>query len=90
MKKKQLRNSFYAIFNTTFYLFLYFTVFIIPQRVILAIMGFWVITVSYTIRQSLSFAITEMVVKHHSESNEDTCNVDRDPEDPNKVHMIYI
>lgn len=37
-------------------------------------MGFWVITVAYTIRQSLSFAITEMVVKHESDIAESVCN----------------
>lgn len=52
------------------------TVFFIPQRVVLGIMGFWVITVAYTIRQSLSFAITEMVAKHESEVAKSVCNDD--------------
>ncbi|KAM7352154.1 uncharacterized protein ACRADG_004794 [Cochliomyia hominivorax] len=45
-----------------------FADFLIPQRVILAIMGFLAILNAYTMRISLSIAITELVVKkNHSE-----------------------
>ncbi|XP_041776798.1 putative inorganic phosphate cotransporter isoform X3 [Anopheles merus] len=52
--------------------------FIIPQRVILAIMGFLAIMNAYTMRISLSIAITEMVNKSHGATEEDggVCPID--------------
>lgn len=45
--------------------------FVIPQRVILAIMGFLAIVNAYTMRISLSIAITELVVRrNHSSTND--------------------
>ncbi|XP_035775354.1 putative inorganic phosphate cotransporter isoform X1 [Anopheles albimanus] len=62
------------------------TVFIIPQRVILAIMGFLAIMNAYTMRISLSIAITEMVNKTSGGAIEEdggVCPIDEDanPED---------
>lgn len=42
-------------------------VFVIPQRYILGIMGFFAILNAYTMRVSLSVAITEMVQKHKTD-----------------------
>ncbi|XP_044758922.1 putative inorganic phosphate cotransporter isoform X2 [Coccinella septempunctata] len=41
--------------------------FVIPQRYILGIMGFFAILNAYTMRVSLSVAITEMVLKHKTD-----------------------
>lgn len=49
-----------------------FSVFIIPQRVILSIMGFLAIMNAYTMRITLSVAITEMVVKPYSNGTYDS------------------
>ncbi|GAB0095292.1 putative inorganic phosphate cotransporter [Sergentomyia squamirostris] len=51
--------------------------FIIPQRVILSIMGFFAIANAYTMRICLSVAITEMVKKIHTEEpdGEEYCPV---------------
>ncbi|XP_037805915.1 putative inorganic phosphate cotransporter [Lucilia sericata] len=46
--------------------------FVIPQRVILAIMGFLAILNAYTMRISLSIAITELVVKKNHTEGGDT------------------
>lgn len=46
-----------------YYFFSFSPDFIIPQRVILAIMGFLAIANAYTMRVCLSVAITQMVVK---------------------------
>ena len=43
---------------------IYFAVFLLPQRVIIALMGFFAIAISYCTRTSLSFALTKMVVIH--------------------------
>lgn len=45
------------------FFFIILSDFVIPQRVILAIMGFLAILNAYTMRISLSIAITELVVK---------------------------
>lgn len=47
--------------------------FLIPQRVISAIMGFWGVTIAYTLRSSLSLAITEMVAKPDSSEYQPEC-----------------
>uniref|UniRef100_A0A182MUR7 Major facilitator superfamily (MFS) profile domain-containing protein n=1 Tax=Anopheles culicifacies TaxID=139723 RepID=A0A182MUR7_9DIPT len=54
------------------------SVFIIPQRVILAIMGFLAIMNAYTMRISLSIAITEMVNKTGGSSEDEAgvCPID--------------
>lgn len=45
--------------------------FIIPQRVVLALMGFLAILNAYTMRISLSIAITQLVVRrNHAENGE--------------------
>lgn len=49
-----------------FFIFL-FEGFCIPQRWVLAIMGFLAITNAYTMRICLNVAITEMVIKHNDE-----------------------
>lgn len=46
--------------------FLYIAGFIIPQRIILAIMGFLAVAIAYTMRVCLSVAITEMVAKRNA------------------------
>ncbi|KAL3272432.1 hypothetical protein HHI36_013913 [Cryptolaemus montrouzieri] len=50
--------------------------FIIPQRYVLSIMGFFAILNAYTMRVSLSIAITEMVQRHKSDFYDpDACSV---------------
>lgn len=44
--------------------------FIIPQRVVLSIMGFLAIVNAYTMRICLNVAITEMVMKHPNNASE--------------------
>jgi hypothetical protein len=64
--------------------------FIIPQRVVLSIMGFLAIVNAYTMRICLSVAITEMVVKRNysSEGHDDidrgVCIVDGESGNANK------
>lgn len=48
--------------------------FIIPQRVVLSIMGFLAIVNAYTMRICLSVAITEMVVKRNTSNDGDSKN----------------
>lgn len=63
---------------------LFSSVFIIPQRVVLAIFGFLAILNAYTMRICLSIAITEMVNKTGSiDHDEGVCPIDDDanPED---------
>lgn len=48
--------------------------FIIPQRVVLSIMGFLAIVNAYTMRICLNVAITEMVVKHPIPENSNGSN----------------
>lgn len=50
------------------------TGFIIPQRVVLSIMGFLAIVNAYTMRICLSVAITEMVAKKTSNGTGDSKN----------------
>lgn len=45
--------------------------FIIPQRVVLSIMGFFALTMAYAMRVCLNVAITEMVIKKGNESESD-------------------
>lgn len=45
--------------------------FIIPQRVVLSIMGFLAIVNAYTMRICLSVAITEMVIKRNQTEGQD-------------------
>lgn len=47
-------------------------VFFIPQRTIVAIMGFFAIVTAYSQRQSLSMAITQMVVQRNKSVTGDT------------------
>ncbi|KAG5676613.1 hypothetical protein PVAND_006433 [Polypedilum vanderplanki] len=51
--------------------------FIIPQRVVLSIMGFLAIVNAYTMRICLSMAITEMVVKRNLTSDGDGSHLDQ-------------
>ncbi|GJQ72216.1 hypothetical protein Trydic_g3307 [Trypoxylus dichotomus] len=55
--------------------------FIIPQRYVLGIMGFLAILNAYTMRTSLSLAITEMVQPTVSGESEDVCIVNDTHED---------
>lgn len=57
------QKSSQSIYTNTHSIFFLFTDFVVPQRVILAIMGFLAILNAYTMRISLSVAITELVVK---------------------------
>lgn len=45
--------------------------FIIPQRVVLSIMGFFAIVNAYTMRICLNVAITEMTIKKHKNASVD-------------------
>lgn len=56
----------------------FFVVFIIPQRYVLGLMGFLAIVNAYTMRVSLSLAITEMVVSTNSSTaaDPDSCPAD--------------
>lgn len=47
-----------------------FTDSFIPQRVILAIMGFWLFLIAYTLRSNISLAITQMVIHRVQDSFE--------------------
>lgn len=60
--------------------FFFLVVFLIPQRVILAIMGFLAIANAYTMRVCLSVAITQMVKKpNHTTVDDGSAVCEADP-----------
>lgn len=61
-------------------------VFIIPQRYVLGIMGFFAVLNAYTMRTSLSVAITEMVLPSNStEVDPNACPADTSNSSSNTV-----
>lgn len=50
--------------------------FIIPQRVVTALMGFFAVMVAFSTRASISFAITEMVNKNGNSESSQECFID--------------
>lgn len=64
---------------------------IIPQRVVLSLMGFLGIVVSFTMRACLSIAITEMVVPVNNTGKSDEsliCPVDPTPVESNNITTV--
>ena len=50
--------------------------FLIPQRVVVSLMGFWAVLLAYTIRTALSFAITRMAVPKKGGESLHECVID--------------
>lgn len=66
-------------------------VFIIPQRVILAIMGFLAIANAYTMRVCLSVAITQMAKKpNYTQVNDGSAVCEADPNDVHSNSSVCI
>lgn len=61
-----------------------------PQRVILAIMGFLAIANAYTMRVCLSVAITQMVKKNNATVNDGSAICPADPDEAHAVAAVSI
>ena len=63
--------------------------FIIPQRVVMSIMGFWAVLLAYTIRTAISFAITKMVIPKTGGASSYECLVEEVKVNTSVLHANY-